>query len=169
MFCPKCGIENPDNGKFCRGCGANLTNVLAVVEGEIIAESSVELNDNYTEIYTTGIRNVILGMGFIVTSIFLKTMPPADGFLWLLFMIPAFFLTASGVARILKAEEIKKSRNTKANVILKSTLSEKQPFEQLPPNQTDYVSPIGKYKTKDLVVPSVTEETTKHLKVVSDK
>lgn len=164
MFCPKCGIENPDNGKFCRGCGANLTNVLAVVDGEIIAESSVELNDNYTEIYTTGIRNVILGMGFVVTSIFLKTMPPADGFLWLLFMIPAFFLTASGVTRILKAEEIKKSRNTKANVILKPALSEKHSINQLPPNQTEYVSPVSSFTTKDLVVSSVTEETTKNLK-----
>jgi zinc-ribbon domain len=164
MFCPKCGIENPDNGKFCRGCGANLTNVLAVVDGNIIAESSLVLNDNYTEIYTTGIRNVILGMGFIVTSIFLKTMPPADGFLWLLFMIPAFFLTASGVTRILKAEEIKKSRNTQANVILKPTLSEKQPINQLPSNQTEYISPVSSLTTKDLVVSSVTEETTKHLK-----
>ena len=25
MFCPKCGIQNDDNSKFCQGCGATLT------------------------------------------------------------------------------------------------------------------------------------------------
>lgn len=24
MFCPKCGIENDDESRFCRGCGENL-------------------------------------------------------------------------------------------------------------------------------------------------
>ena len=31
MFCPKCGLQNADETKFCRGRGADLGNVLAVV------------------------------------------------------------------------------------------------------------------------------------------
>ncbi|MGI8670151.1 MAG: zinc-ribbon domain-containing protein, partial [Aridibacter sp.] len=23
MFCPKCGTQNPENGKFCRKCGTD--------------------------------------------------------------------------------------------------------------------------------------------------
>ncbi|MBN2020028.1 MAG: DUF4190 domain-containing protein [Sedimentisphaerales bacterium] len=25
MFCPKCGVENPDGASFCRGCGSAIT------------------------------------------------------------------------------------------------------------------------------------------------
>ena len=24
MYCPKCGRQNPDNAKFCQGCGERL-------------------------------------------------------------------------------------------------------------------------------------------------
>ena len=34
MFCPKCGIENPDNGKFCRKCGVNISVVSEVMGAE---------------------------------------------------------------------------------------------------------------------------------------
>lgn len=24
MFCPKCGVQNPDGARFCAGCGSPL-------------------------------------------------------------------------------------------------------------------------------------------------
>lgn len=160
MFCPKCGIENPDNSKFCRNCGANLTNVLAVVHEHIEQEGFVNYVTEITELHSTGVRNTILGAGFFVTSIFLRIIPPSDGILWLLFMIPAFCLIASGVRRILKSEGLKKLPPTFAK---KSAILENQENKQLPPPQTEYINPVANYTTKDLAIPSVIEETTKNL------
>jgi hypothetical protein len=162
MFCPKCGTENPDNGKFCRGCGANLGNVLAVVDGTISDEEIAK--NSPAELFSTGIRNIILGFGFMGVGFFVFLIPPRDGILWILLMIPGFVLLASGIARVVKAEAAKKE----AKEINQRALSVNQPARALPPSQTDYVKPQSSaYKTDDLSPEprSVTEGTTRHLKM----
>ena len=163
MFCPRCGIENPDNGKFCRSCGANLTNVLAVVDGQFALENGAVVENNATEIYSKGVRNVILGLGFGVVSMLLFAMPGKSIF-WLFFLIPGFCLLASGVMNILKGEALKKEKTARANAVQQPTLANR-PTNLLPDSKTEYVSSLSSFKTKDLVVPSVTEETTKQLRV----
>ena len=108
MFCPKCGIKNPDNGKFCRSCGANLSNVLAVVEGNLSVEKVSSTEESPTDLRSTGIRNVILGVGFLLVGFLLFTIPPRDGLFWLLMMMPGVALMASGVSRIIKSDALKK-------------------------------------------------------------
>ena len=162
MFCPKCGIENPDIGKFCRSCGANLSSVLAVVEGSLSEESGLTAKDSPTELFSTGIRNIVLGFGFIAVGVFLFTIPPQDGIFWLFAMIPGFVLLASGIGRVIKSEAAKKE----AKEINKRALSVNQQNRALPPSQTDYVKPqSSKYETDDLVAEprSVTEATTRNL------
>lgn len=163
MFCPKCGTENPDNTRFCRVCGANLSNVLAAVDGERISESDYSTNKEISELYSTGVRNVILGAGFFVASIILKSIPGDTAF-WFLMMIPAFCLIASGIGRILKSDGLKKLNRT--NVVINQISTEEK--NSLPPTQTEYVSPNVSYKTNDLVVSSVTEGTTHQLQINKD-
>lgn len=160
MFCPKCGIENPDIGKFCRGCGANLSNVLAVVDGTISDEEVAK--NSPADLFSTGIRNTVLGFGFIAVGVFLFTIPPQDGIFWLLAMIPGFVLLASGIGRVIRSEAVKKE----AKEINKRALSVNQPNRALPPSQTDYVKPkVAIHKTDDLAAQprSVTEATTRNL------
>jgi zinc-ribbon domain len=163
MFCPKCGTENLDDGKFCRKCGANLVGILAVVDGGLPENIAIPENNKIAEIYSTGIRNLILGFGFGLTAFLVKSMP-GDTYFWMLFLIPAFCLLASGISRIVKAEELKKS--PKAAPFQIPTLPLNQADKALPPNQTDYVK-LQKsiYKTSDLIErpPSVVENTTKLL------
>jgi hypothetical protein len=35
MYCPKCGIENNLDQKYCRGCGQSLTSVRLALEGRV--------------------------------------------------------------------------------------------------------------------------------------
>jgi hypothetical protein len=168
MFCPKCATENPDNGKFCRSCGANLSNVLAVVEGDFSIENTSSAGNDFAELRSTAIRNIILGFGFLAAAGFLFTIPPREGIFWLFMMIPGFCLLASGISRWIKGDVLKNERKTKAAIIQQPTVAANQPIKELPPTQTDYVSPAKSiYETEDLVVEprSVTEETTRHLKM----
>lgn len=169
MYCPKCGTENPDDGKFCRSCGANIIGVLSVVEGSLPENIVLPENRNVAEIYSTGIRNLILGFGFFLTTVFVKSMP-GDTYFWMLFLIPAFCLLASGISRIVKAEEMKKSRKAMPYQI--PILNANQPNKELPPSKTDYVKPKKSiYETDDLVERplSVTENTTKLLQADEQK
>jgi hypothetical protein len=164
MFCPKCGAENPEDVRFCRVCGANLANVLAFVEGSLATEDEFVANENDVNLYSSGLRNIILGMGFLVTGIFVKSIP-GDTYFWLLFMIPAFCLLGSGIPRIIKYEELKKSK--KNRLPSATVFAEKQSPHALPPSKTDYVKPRGKYETEELIErpPSVIEGTTRNLEL----
>ncbi|HMS41146.1 MAG TPA: zinc ribbon domain-containing protein [Pyrinomonadaceae bacterium] len=169
MFCPKCATENPDNGKFCRSCGADLSNVLAVVEGSFLVENAASSENSPAELYSTSIRNIILGLGFLLAGFLLFTIPPREGVFWLLMMIPGFFLLASGISRWIKADALKKERSIRVNVPQQPIFAETQPKKELPPTQTDYVKPQKSiYETEDLMPQSVTEETTRQLEIKAE-
>ena len=66
MFCPKCGLQNADEIKFCRACGADLSNVLAVVDGK--SHSAPALTEKYIDLLGSGLRGVLIGIGFLIVS-----------------------------------------------------------------------------------------------------
>lgn len=84
-------------------------------------------------------------------------------------LIPAFACIGTGLAKIM---QIKSQEKANANFAPTATISEISSNErkELPPDQTEYISPISesKYKTGDLMPPSVTDNTTKHLKMDSE-
>lgn len=171
MFCPKCGAENPNNGKFCRGCGANLSKVLAVVEGNFDEQLEITAQENSAELKSTGVRNVLLGIGFVAIGIFLFTMP-GDTLFWLMAMLPGFFLFASGVSRIMKADAEKTNRIKINKPVEKPTLFEAEANMKLPPKSEDYIKPQSSpYRTDDLVpqFSSVVEDTTRQLEHKAEK
>jgi hypothetical protein len=164
MFCPKCGLQNADDTKFCRNCGGNLSNVLAAVEGKIPDHLPQSKQNN--DLFSSGIRNLILGFGFILISILLLFKLPGNTFYWLLMMIPGIALLASGITRLVKADE------PKANIDYQAAERDSFPTLQvnsaLPPVQTDYIKPEkSNYRTDNLVREpfSITEPTTQHLEI----
>jgi hypothetical protein len=175
MYCPKCATENTDTGKFCRGCGTDLSGVAGVVSGELKPSSQQTYLDhkgrvqsnNPEDLWTNGVRSAIIGVGFFVVSMALLFTGVAGGRSWWWAMLfPAFISLATGISQIVRANRIEK-RTGYATPVRQNQMPLSSSNYNLPPTQTEFVKPQGSiYETGDLVAPpSVTENTTRHLEI----
>ncbi|MGQ0543534.1 MAG: zinc-ribbon domain-containing protein [Blastocatellia bacterium] len=178
MFCPKCGTENPKTGKFCRSCGVDLGNVSAAMSGSLpanLTDSGVahihheaKHRNDPNEVYADAVKSIISGIGFIVVSMALFFTGVAGGRSWWWAMLfPAFTFLAKGISEYLKYGKMQQSQPTVApssgNFMGGSVLN-----NVLPSARTEFVAPESRYKTGDLVPPSVTDSTTKLLEIDSE-
>jgi len=176
MFCPKCGTANPDDGKFCRSCGTDLGGVSAALSGDLPANmncggscstSDEKRKTDPNELFADSIRNIIFGFGFLVISAALFLTNVANGQKWWWAMLfPAFSFLAKGISDNVRSKRLERSRA--AFSAPQQTAKLNQPLYNggLPPSRTDYVTPAeSRYETGDLVPPSVTDGTTRHLEV----
>jgi hypothetical protein len=180
MFCPKCGTQNPETGKFCRACGTDLGNITSALSGNpppqqpppafyVDHKGRMRSNDP-TEIWSQAIRRLILGFGFIVVSIALLTTNVAGGHSWWWAMLfPAFSMLAVGASQIARVKRMEKQKQGGAAPAEPAQFAPHQANRNLPPPQTDYVQPPQKsiYDTGELSErpTSVTEGTTRHLEI----
>ncbi len=174
MFCQKCGTQNPDNGRFCRNCGIDLAGMaqpqglnLKTPEHYIDRRGRIRSN-NPDDLWSSGIRNTIMGIGFLIVAFALLTTGVANGHKWWWAMLfPAFSLLAGGIGSIAKSKRLEK-KNLQSQVQAQPPLFAQQPTNSsLPPVQTDYVKPQSSiYDTGEFAAPSsVVEGTTRHLEI----
>jgi len=171
MFCPKCGTQNPETGKFCRSCGTDLGNVSEALSGKpkqpefyVDRRGRVKSNDP-NELWASGIKSVIMGIGFLVVSIVLLETGIAGGHSWWWAMLfPAFSMLAAGISQMARVKRMTK-QSADASPIQQNQFASGQTHTALPSTQTDYIAPESRYKTGDLVPPSVIEGTTRHLEI----
>lgn len=154
MFCPKCASANADDTKYCRGCGADLSSVLAVIDGRPPNVSAYA--EKHIELFGSGLRGVMIGSGFLLVGLIAVgiSMRLAVATIFA-FAFAAFFLGA-GVARLVQARSLKKLYEPKASDAAELVAGEPQYLQ--PPRSI--------YQTDDLITPrSVTEKTTRHLSI----
>lgn len=179
MFCPKCGTQNPETGKFCRSCGTDLGNVSAAMSGNLpatitdagVAEIHYKAKRRHdpNEVYGDALKSIISGIGFLVVSIALLMTGVAGGRAWWWAMLfPAFFALAKGIPDYMKYKRMIANPSSMTQSAPHLMGQPQQSGYSLPPNQTEYVPGESRYKTGDLVPPSVTDRTTRHLEMNSE-
>jgi hypothetical protein len=166
MFCPKCGSQNADETKFCRGCGADVSNALASPATTAIGRrlsrralgAPVSIAEKQIELFSAGIRGLIMGGGLFIASA-LAFVLSTNGLTFSLFaLVFAFLLTGAGISRLIHSRGLKR-------------LSKKDEHAELTSGQPDYIKPRGSiYDTDGLLgrPSSITEHTTTHLEMDTD-
>lgn len=166
MFCPKCGTKNPEDGKFCRKCGTDLSPVTDALTGGTSRYASKKTKDKKAKYsWESALSKMFMGFAFLVVSVILGVTGAAGGQTWWYWMlIPGFAMIGTGLAQVIQLRS-----ESPQNVEFKSdknVLPETQE-RALPPTQTEYVGNDApkNYETGDLVPPSVVENTTRHLEI----
>lgn len=168
MFCPKCGQQNPETGKFCRTCGTDLGNVSNALHNPQPASRQL-VNHKGKPIHLEGaIGKIFTGLAFLVIACVLGYTGAAGGRAWWYWLlIPAFGSLGSGLAQYLQIRRADRGQPAFTGGDPKA-VAQPQTRQALPPQQTEFVSPESRYRTGDLVPPSVTDGTTRHLELDSE-
>jgi len=108
------------------------------------------------DLYGTGMRGLLIGIGFLISSGVAFAVSIRVAVLALFFLAFASYFLGTGIAKLLHARALK-------------GLIGSRDLNQLPPSdQTQYVKPLHSiYETDDLVrIPSsITDHTTTHLEI----
>jgi len=165
MFCPKCGTENPETGKFCRSCGTDLGNVSDALSGKL-AKPAAPCDRRGRPISWDGIiTTFFMGTAFLIVAIVLGVSGRGQGW-WFWMLIPAFAMLGSAVAKYVQLKKAEQVQPSGFSGVSQATLNRPRENPGLPPPQTQFVAPAeSRYKTGDLVPPSVTDNTTRHLEM----
>jgi hypothetical protein len=165
MFCQKCGQQNPETGKFCRSCGTDLGNVTQALTA---VKPTQPLDRKGRPINWEGaLTTMFMGAAFLAVSIILGLTGKASGW-WFWMLIPAFGMLGSGIAKYVQLKKLEQSQGANSPAATMTIESSGQPSALPPPSRHVGIAPESRYKTGDLVPPSVTETTTRHLELDSE-
>ncbi len=149
MYCPTCAAQNIDNAQFCRACGADISFLSKAM--------TRRLPEKEQQSAEKGLRYSFIGAGFLLIAIIMLFAAPAPANWALCFsmLCAAFPMLGSGIAKMLYVRRYEQGLTSGRAEAQKVT---GQSVTQLPPrNTSEIVQP-----------PSITEGTTKILKVPAD-
>src|SRR5687768_13012686 len=108
MFCPKCGIQNPETGKFCRSCGTDLGNVSDVLTGKVKIARGCNNSKGKPINLESSITKFFMGIAFLIIAIVLGFSGKGGGW-WYWMLIPALMFIGSGIAQYMQLKSSERS------------------------------------------------------------
>ena len=166
MFCPKCGTQNPETGRFCRTCGADLGNVSEALAGNLPKNQNLVGKKEKPVNYEQAVTKIFTGLAFLIVAAVLGITGVAGGkFWWFWMLVPAFGSLGSGIAQYVQLKKTEQQRVSFTSPASSNFIAPAPPNTALPPTKTEYIAPDSRYKTGELVPPSVVEGTTRHLEI----
>ena len=119
--------------------------------------------------YESAITKIFTGLAFLIVAIVLGFTGIAGGqFWWFWMLIPAFGSLGSGVAQYVQLKKSERQNVSFTPQNAQNVIPSTPPNPSLPPTQTEYIAPDSRYRTGELVPPSVVENTTRHLEINSE-
>ena len=166
MFCPKCGTQNPETGKFCRSCGTDLGNVSQALTGKPACSAALlPLTAKASRSATRrAIVKMFTGLAFIAVAIALAVTGNGRGW-WFWMLIPAFTSLGAASPSMFSCEKLEKGLPVYSSDRSRPIDSAVAAMRLCRQTKPAYVQPESRYKTGDLVPPSVTDNTTRHLEM----
>jgi hypothetical protein len=139
MFCPKCGTQNPETGRFCRKCGADLGNVSAALTGNLPRHAYVVDPRKRAVSWETAITKLFTGLAFLLVAIILGVSGKFGAQAWWFWMlIPAFGALGSGVAQFVQLKKLEKKEAAFSMGNPQNIINPAPQNNALSPTNTDY-------------------------------
>ncbi len=158
MFCPNCATKNIEGAHFCRSCGANISLVPQALNGQLPQANPPE-EDYYSRRRRRrglssdyAIRSVMSGVMFAVFAVMISRFAPGGSRWWFWLLVPAFMMFARGLSEFARLSRRRANeRQASPQPMLNAVRTPDLPAA----NTNELMTPV----------PSVTEETTRHLGV----
>ncbi|MCA1556330.1 MAG: zinc ribbon domain-containing protein [Acidobacteria bacterium] len=164
MYCPRCAVQNLDDAKFCRACGANVSLVPQALTGHLPESITVDGKGRETEKdrrddppnLSDAIVKTFVGIAFILVALSVKNVWQMAGHVWWFWMlIPAAGSLGSGIAEFVRLNGQQKPNQLTGSAYMPPAISATPHTMELPPRRSS---------TSEIYTPSsVTENTTKLL------
>ncbi|HZH30568.1 MAG TPA: zinc ribbon domain-containing protein [Pyrinomonadaceae bacterium] len=115
MYCPRCAVQNLDDAKFCRACGADIRLVPQALQGTLHAALDQPENDGTRRrrrekrhapaTVDAALGDIFKGIGLFI--IFLTGLFVFRGAFWVTiwFIIPALASVGEGIGQLIRARQ----------------------------------------------------------------
>ena len=162
MYCPRCAVQNLDDAKFCRACGADIRLVpqalMGTLDGENLAARPKEKKHKPATV-DEGLKNIFQGIGLLI--IFLLGIFVFRGAFWVTiwFIIPALSSFGEGIGQLIR------SRQEQQQQLMSPPMERGENFRPAPLAAASGFKHLSSPDTAEMSRPpaSVTENTTRHL------